>query len=86
MSTLLVHRKTGDMSQSLGSALNVLQQAQDHANQSVDVLNSGIGSMVDADPGKVSARIRALQIQEQLAVQSLALGNQWPKLLLQLLE
>ncbi len=77
-------RKTGEMAQTLGNSANSLQQLQDHATQSIDNLNSGIGSLVDADMGKVSAALQSLQIQQQLATQSLSIGNQWPTLLLQL--
>ena len=79
-------RKTGEIAQTSGNSANSLQQLQDHATQSIDNLNGGIGSLVDADMGKVSAALQSLQIQQQLAPQSLSIGNQWPTLLLQLFE
>jgi flagellin-like hook-associated protein FlgL len=79
-------RKTSNMAQTLGNAVNTLQLAQTTASQSVDVLNTNIGTLTDADMGQVSARITALQIKQQLAAQSLALGEQWPSLLLQLFK
>jgi len=79
-------RKAGDIAQTLGDAVNSLRLAQDHATQSIDDLNSGIGDLTDADLGKVSADMTALQIRQQLATQSLALGDQWPRLLLQLFQ
>jgi flagellin-like hook-associated protein FlgL len=78
--------KTGDMGQTIGNALNTLQAAQNHASEQVDVIDSGIGDLVDADLGKVSAQMQALQIKERLAAQSLSLGNQWPQLLLSLFK
>jgi flagellin-like hook-associated protein FlgL len=79
-------RKAGNMARTLGNSINTLRQAQDDATQSVDVLDNGIGNLVDADMTNVSTRIQALQIQQQLGIQSLALGNQWPSLLLQLFK
>jgi flagellin-like hook-associated protein FlgL len=79
-------RKTSDMGQTLGNALNILQQAQDYATQSADLLNGGIGNLTDADMGKVSARVVALQLQKQLAAQSLALDNHGAGLILQLFK
>jgi flagellin len=79
-------RKTGDMSQTLGNAINSLQQAEDHATVSADLLDSGVGNMTDADMGKVSAQIQSGQIRQQLATQSLSLANQMPSLLLQLFK
>ena len=77
-------RKTGEMAQTLGDTVNTLQQMQDHATQSVDNLDRGIGNLTDADMGKVSAAIQSLQIRQQIATQSLTVGEQWPSLLLQL--
>lgn len=78
--------KTADISQNLGNAIDSLKSAQDHASQQVDVINGGIGNLVDADLGKVSAQLQALQIKQQLATQSVSLGNQWSQLLLQLFK
>jgi flagellin-like hook-associated protein FlgL len=76
--------KAGDISQNLGNAINSLKSAQDHASEQIDVTNGGIGNLVDADLGKVGAQLQAMQIRQQLAAQSVGLGNQWPQLLLQL--
>jgi hypothetical protein len=40
--------------------------------------------LTDADMGNVSAQLTALQIQKQLAAQSLSLDNQGASLILQL--
>jgi len=49
-----------------------------------DSLKSGIGAMVDADMSAASARLQALQVQQQLAVQSLSIANQAPQTILSL--
>jgi flagellin len=41
-----------------------------------DALNAGIGSMVDADLSKESAKLQALQVKGQLGVQALSIANQ----------
>ena len=49
-----------------------------------DSLKSGIGSLVDADMEEASARLQALQVQQQLGVQSLSIANQSPQAILSL--
>ena len=49
-----------------------------------DALKAGIGSMVDADMEETSARLQALQVQQQLATQSLSIANQAPQNILSL--
>jgi flagellin len=49
-----------------------------------DAMKSGIGSMVDANMEETSARLQALQVQQQLATQSLSMANQQPQNILSL--
>lgn len=42
----------------------------------VDSFKSGIGALVDADLEEASARLQALQVQQQLGVQALSIANQ----------
>ena len=49
-----------------------------------DVLESGVGNLVDADLAKESARLQALQVQQQLGAQALSIANQAPQIVLQL--
>jgi flagellin len=51
-------------------------------NAITDSITTGIGAIVDADIGKASAAVQALQVQQQLAIQSLAIANQQPSRLL----
>ncbi|MFN7051430.1 MAG: flagellin, partial [Gemmobacter sp.] len=44
----------------------------------------GIGSMVDADMEEASARLQALQTQQQLGIQALSIANQAPQSILSL--
>lgn len=49
-----------------------------------DAMKVGIGSMVDADMEETSARLQALQVQQQLGIQSLSIANQAPQNVLSL--
>ena len=49
-----------------------------------DVLDSGVGNLDDADLAKESARLQALQVQQQLGAQALSIANQAPQIVLQL--
>jgi flagellin len=49
-----------------------------------DALNSGIGSMVDADISKESAKLQAAQVKQQLGIQALSIANTAPQNLLSL--
>jgi flagellin len=73
-----------DASASFGSVEGRIETQSDFISGLTDSLKSGIGSMVDADMEEVSARLQALQTQQQLGVQSLSIANQAPSTLLSL--
>ncbi len=50
----------------------------------MDAMKSGIGALVDADMEEASARLQALQTQQQLGVQALSIANQAPQTILSL--
>ena len=47
-------------------------------------MKSGVGAMVDADMEEASARLTALQTQQQLGIQALSIANQAPQNVLSL--
>lgn len=49
-----------------------------------DVIDAGVGRLVDADLAKESARLQALQVKQQLAITALGIANSAPSMLLQL--
>lgn len=49
-----------------------------------DSFDAGVGNLVDADIAKESARLQALSVMQQLAIQALRIANQTPSLLLSL--
>ena len=50
----------------------------------IDTMKIGIGSLVDANMEEASARLQALQVQQQLSTQALSIANQQPQALLSL--
>lgn len=69
---------------SFGSAQGRIETQADFITALSDSLKSGIGSLVDANMEEASARLQALQVQQQLGVQSLSIANQAPQSLLSL--
>lgn len=51
-----------------------------------DSLKVGVGNLVDADIAAESARLTALQVQQQLGAQSLSIANQTPSIILSLFK
>lgn len=56
----------------------------DFTSKLVDSLNEGIGTLVDANLNEESARLQALQVQQQLGIQALSIANQAPQNILSL--
>lgn len=73
-----------DGASSLGIAEKSIETQQKFLSSLSDRLDSGIGAMVDADMEKEAARLQALQVQQQLATQSLSIANQAPQNILSL--
>ncbi|MDE0591364.1 flagellin [Halocynthiibacter sp. C4] len=73
-----------DAGANFGSAQARIENQSDFISKLTDSLKSGIGTLVDADMEEVSARLTALQTQQQLAVQSLSIANQAPQSILSL--
>ena len=51
-----------------------------------DVLETGVGNLVDADMAKESARLQALQVKQQLGAQALSIANSAPQIILSLFK
>jgi flagellin len=47
-----------------------------------DVVEKGVGQLVDADLAKESARLQSLQVKQQLGAQALSVANQTPQVVL----
>jgi flagellin len=69
---------------SFGSAQKRIDIQSEFVGKLTDSLKTGIGAMVDTDMEEASARLQALQVQQQLATQALSIANQQPQGLLSL--
>lgn len=70
----------------LGSGATALEQNRRFADTLSDVIEVGIGNLVDADLAKESANLQALQVKQQLGIQALSIANQAPQAILQLFQ
>lgn len=73
-----------DAAAEFGSSQKRIDIQSNFVSSLSNALKSGIGSMVDADMEETSARLQALQVQQQLATQSLSIANQQPQNILAL--
>lgn len=75
---------TIDAAAEFGSSQGRIDTQSEFISKLTDSLKSGIGALVDADMEEASARLQALQVQQQLGVQSLSIANQAPQTILSL--
>lgn len=68
----------------LGSAGERISDQTEFVGKLADSLKIGVGSMVDADMEEASARLQALQTQQQLGIQALSIANQAPQSIMSL--
>lgn len=73
-----------DGAAALGASAERISDQRDFISKLNDAVKSGIGSLVDADMEAASARLQALQTQQQLGVQALSIANQAPQTILSL--
>ncbi|MFN7109608.1 MAG: flagellin [Brevundimonas sp.] len=70
----------------LGAQSKQIERHTTYVGKLSDALEAGIGNLVDADLAKESARLQALQVQQQLGVQALSIANQAPQIILSLFK
>jgi flagellin len=70
----------------LGAQARQIEAHNTFVSKLTDVLESGIGNLVDADLARESARLQALQVQQQLGAQALSIANQAPQVILSLFK
>lgn len=68
----------------LGSDTARLIDQGEFVSKLTDSMKMGVSSMTDTDMEEASARLKALQTQQQLAVQSLSIANSAPESIMQL--
>ena len=69
---------------SIGSQAKQIDAHNTFISKLNDVLETGVGNLVDADMAKESARLQALQVKQQLGAQALSIANQAPQIILSL--
>ncbi|HTV71646.1 MAG TPA: flagellin [Rhizobiaceae bacterium] len=60
----------------LGAAKARVDLQKEFVSKLMDSIDRGVGQLVDADMNKESTRLQALQVQQQLGIQSLSIANQ----------
>ncbi|MEM8555218.1 MAG: flagellin [Pseudomonadota bacterium] len=73
-----------DAAADFGSAGNQIETQADFVSKLTDSMRSGIGALVDANMEEASAKLQALQVQQQLGIQALSIANQAPQNVLSL--
>lgn len=68
----------------LGAGASRIEDQNVFVSKLKDAVKSGIGALVDTDMEEASARLKALQTQQQLGVQALSIANSAPSTLQQL--
>jgi flagellin len=69
-----------------GIAERSVETQKEFLAELTDKLDSGIGSMIDANMEEEAARLQAQQVQQQLATQSLSIANASPQNILSLFQ
>lgn len=67
-----------------GSSQSSILNQGEFVKSLTDSLVAGVGSLTDTDMEAASAKLQALQVQQQLGVQALSIANQGPQALLSL--
>jgi flagellin len=64
-----------DAASNLGAVNKRVSMQEDFVSNLMDSITTGIGRLVDADMNEESTRLKALQTQQQLGIQSLSIAN-----------
>lgn len=73
-----------DGAAALGASASRIQDQNVFVGKLKDAMTMGVGSLVDTDMEATSAKLQALQTQQQLGVQALTIANQAPQTILSL--
>ncbi|MCO6187115.1 flagellin [Rhizobium sp. L1K21] len=75
-----------DSASTLGAINSRISMQEDFVSTLMDVIDKGIGRLVDADMNEESTRLKALQTQQQLGIQSLSIANSNSQSILKLFQ
>lgn len=79
-------RTATEAAATFGAAAGQIESQADFISNLIDSMKAGIGALVDADMEEASARLQALQTQQQLGIQALSIANQQPQTILALFQ
>ncbi|MBV2183368.1 MAG: flagellin [Rhizobium sp.] len=68
-------RQLTDSAATLGAITSRIEMQDSFVNNLMDVIDKGVGRLVDADLNEESTRLKALQTQQQLGIQALSIAN-----------
>jgi flagellin len=75
-----------DSAATLGSINMRIEMQDDFVSTLMDVIDKGVGRLVDADMNEESTKLKALQTQQQLGIQALSIANSNAENILQLFK
>lgn len=75
-----------DSAATLGSINSRIEMQDDFVATLMDVIDKGVGRLVDADMNEESTKLKALQTQQQLGIQALSIANSNAENILQLFQ
>ncbi|MDW9479015.1 flagellin/flagellar hook associated protein [Sinorhizobium meliloti] len=75
-----------DAAATLGAIGKRIDLQSEFTTRLMDTISKGVGRLVDADMNEASTRLKALQSQEQLAIQALQIANSEPQDILRLFQ
>lgn len=64
-----------DAAATLGAITSRIEMQDNFVSNLMDVIDKGVGRLVDADMNEESTRLKALQTQQQLGIQALSIAN-----------
>ena len=73
-----------DAAATIGAANSRIDMQNEFVADLMDVIDKGVGRLVDADMNEESTKLKALQTQQQLGIQALSIANSNSENILQL--
>ena len=70
-----MHKAMVDSAATLGAVSKRIELQHAFVTDLTDVIDKGVGRLVDADMNEESTRLKALQTQQQLGIQALSIAN-----------
>ena len=78
--------KVTDAASNLGATQTSVTTQQVYISNLSDSLTTGVGALIDADMNQASTKLSALQVQQQLGIQSLSIANSNTQMIMKLFQ